>query len=188
MNEMVKRFIVAGALLCCCIWVTAQQRIELHSPKQQHTQAYLYDDKNNFLLTLPLTFNITDRNILIMMAGNDVRLADDYTVWMFSEEMKLADLMNNNRNVNAKQSFQRQNKDFKTVLAPHRQISLFREFDDGYETIKKNALPAFFEIKNPPSNQPITFFLQFYVAKIEFKTSYFFISKCNPIEVQLVIK
>lgn len=171
--------------MVCCACVSAQQKIELRTPNQLHTKAALYDEDNNFLLNLPLTFSITDNNILIMMTGNDIRLSDEQTVWMFSEEMHLANLVKNNRNVSATKSFQQQHSELKTVLRPNRQIKLRRTFDDGYEIIKKNALPVFFEINNSLSDSLLTFYLQFYVAKTDNRNAYVFTAKCKPIEVQL---
>ena len=185
---MKKGFAVVVITSFCCLWAAAQQKIELRSPKQQHTKMHLYDEANNFLLTLPLTFSMTDKDVLIMMVGNDIRLADKQSVWIFSEEMYLTDLEKNNRNVSVMKSFQNQNTEFKPVLLPHRQITIHREFDDGYQIIKKSAQSVFFRINDSSSNPQLTFYLQFYVAKTDSKYPYVFAAKCKPIEVELFIK
>ena len=169
------------------MWMTAQEKIMLNSPNRQLVETHLYDEEDNFLLTLPLTFSITDKNVLIMMAGNDLRLTGEQTVWMFSEEINLSDLLKNNHNVSVSKILKQQNTKFHTVLMPNRNITLRREFDDGYEIIKKNAKPVFFNISNPSSDSQ-TFYLQFYVAKSDGKYPYIFISKCKPIEIELIIK
>ena len=170
-----------------CAWMTAQNKIVLHSPKQQHTETHLYDEDDNFLLTLPLTFSITDKNVLIMMVGNDIRLPGEQAVWMFSEDIHLADLLKNDHNVSVTKSFKNRNTELHTVLLPHNRITLHRSFDDGYEIVKENAKPVFFDINDSSSN-PLTFYLQFYVAKSDSKYPYVFIAKCKPIEVELNIK
>ena len=169
-----------------CTWMVAQNKIVLHSPKLQLTEANLYDDDDNFLLTLPLTFSITDKNILIMMVGNDVRPAGGQTVWMFSKETYIADLEKNDRNVSVTKSFKNRNTILYPVLMPHRKITIHREFDDDYEIVKKNAKPIFFNINNFSSGS-MTFYLQFYVAKSDGKYPYVFIAKCHPIEIELII-
>ena len=178
---------VIGIIFWGCIWVTAQNKVELRSPKQKHTRTDLYDENNNFLLTLPLTFSITDKNILIVMIGDDIRISGKQTVWLFSDEIYLANLIKSNRNVSAIKSFKKRNKKFDTVLVPHRRIALHRKFDDGFEVIKKNAKPVFLNI-NDPSSDPLTFYLQFYVTKPDNKYPYVFFAKCKPIEIELIIE
>jgi len=184
---MKKGIAIAVILFSSSVWMAAQNKLVLHSPKQQHTEAHLYDEDDDFLLTLPLTFSITEKNILIMMVGNDTRLSEEQTVWMFSKETSGSDLEKTDRNVSVTKSFKNQNAKFHTVLMPQRRISLHRAFDDGYEIIKKNAKPVFFSVNNPSSNS-LTFYLQFYVAKPNGKFPYVFIAKCKPIEIELIIK
>jgi len=168
-------------------WATAQQKISLRAPKQFRTQVYLYDDNNNFLLTLPLTFSLTDKNILVMMMGNDTALLRNQSVWVFHSEMAFADLMKNDNNISASKSFLKKNTELNALLLPHRKVSLFRTMDDGYEVVKKIAKPILFEI-NETTSQPVIFYLQCYVAQKNSKYLYNFVAKCNPIEIELIIK
>jgi len=167
--------------------IVAQNKIVLNSPKQQFVETYLYEEDNNYLLTLPLTFSITNKNILIMMVGNDTKLTGGQSVWMFSDEIYLDGLLKTDRNVTVTKSFKNRNPEFNTVLLPNRKITIHREFDDGYEIVKKNAKPVFFNINNSTSD-PLTFYLQFYVAKSDSKYPYIIIAKCRPIEIELIIK
>lgn len=180
---MGNRIAVIGLLCFCCIWTSAQRTIELHLPKQ-HVDVRLYDENDDFLLTLPLTFSMTDKNILIMMAGNDSRLADEQSIWMFSSEIDLADLIKTNHNVGTTQSFKKENMTLNKVLRSNPQINIHRKFDDGYEIIKKNSKPVFFKIDNSPSKS-LSFYLQFYVTKSDNKYPYVFIAKCNPVEIKM---
>jgi len=182
---MKKGIILIGLMLWSCVFGAAQNKIELRSPRQQHTEVHLYDEEEIFLLTLPLTFSLTDKNILIMMVGNDIKLMGGQTVWMFSQEMKSVDLEKSDRNVSVTKSFKNRNTKFYTVLMPHEKITIHREFDDGYEIVKKNAKPVFFKISESSSGS-LRFYLQFYVAKSDSKYPYVFISGCNPIEVELI--
>jgi len=188
---MKKKIIFIGILLGCCMWATAQKKITLQAHKPYSTEVRLCDqDKtdDNFLLNLPLTFSITDNNILIVMVGNDIALDYEQSVWMFSEKMSLADLMKKNCHVSATGIFKNKNTICDMVLLSSGTMTLYRTFDDGYEVIKKNAKPIFFKIPNPISNKPLTFSLQFYVAKPNPKFPYNFIAKCKPVEFELIIK
>jgi hypothetical protein len=166
--------------------MSAQKKIVLNSPKMQHIDTHLYDEEGNFLLTLPLTFNMSNKTILSMMVGKDSELGFAQSVWFFSDKISLQDLIKKNHNVNAEKLFKKNNSDLNTILLTNRKISLFRAFDDGCEIITKNAKPVFFEIIASP--QPITFYLQFYVSKPDNKYPFVFFAKCKPIEIELTTK
>jgi hypothetical protein len=169
----------------------AQKKIELQAGKPYHTEVRLcdyYKSSNDFLLNLPLTFSITGKNILIIMVGNDTLLNYDQSVWLFSEEIRLADFVKKNRNVKAIKPIEKRNQTLHTVLLSYKNLKLYRPFDDGYEIVKKNTKPIFFEIINPVPNKPLTFSLQFYVAKPSTNSTYLLIAKCKPVEIELVVK
>ena len=185
---MKRKIILIGLLLGSCILMTAQKKIELQPHKPQSVEVRLYDyNKGDFLLTLPLTFSITDDNILFVMMGNDASLADERSVWLFSKEIDLAELMKKNRNVSAAKTFKKQNKTLKRTLPYHDKIILHRTFEDGYEIIKKNAKPVFFEILASPK-ETLNFSLQFYVTQPKSNYAHSFIAKCKPVEFELIIK
>jgi len=182
---MKKFIILIGILLLCCLQLSAQKKIVLKTPKMQYVETHLYDEEGNFLLTLPLTFSLSN-NILSMMTGHDTELGNNQAVWLFSEPVSLDNLMKKDSNVGATKSFKKNQSEFSVVLLPNRKISLYRAFDDGYEVIKKNAKPVFFEISSV--TQPIIFYLQFYISKPDNKISYVFFAKCKPIEIELNVK
>jgi hypothetical protein len=187
---MKKGFLLIGLLLWSSLWLTAQKKIELQPHKPQSIEVRLCDyhkTEGDFLLNLPLTFSINNKNILIIMVGNDTVLDYEHSVWCFSEEMDFVELMKNNRNVSAAKLFKKQNAVLSTVLMPYSKMTLHRTFDDGYEIVKKNVKPFFFEIHNLSSGEPLKFSLQFYVTKPA-AVPYFFIAKCKPIEFELIIK
>jgi hypothetical protein len=184
---MKRTIILIGILMGYCWGGIAQNAIVIKSPKHLHSETHLYDENNNFLLSLPLTFNLTDKNILVIMVGNDTILNYNQTVWFFSKEICLADLKKKNSTVSATKTFLNQNNELNTVLLPHRKISLFRTFDDNYEVIKRNAKPLLLEINDPTATQ-ITFYPQFYVAKPDAKFPYLLFAKCKVIEIELITK
>jgi len=185
---MKKSIVFASITLLCCTWATAQSKIRLQNPKQQRVEVYLYDENDdNFLFTLPLTFNITDKNVLVMMVGDDTRCVNGQSVWMFSENLSLSTLMKKNHNVSATKAFKQRNSELNTVLISHKKITLYRGFDDGCEIVVQNTKPVFFSIQEGTIGT-LTFYLQFYVAKSDSKYPYVFIAKCKPIEIELTIK
>jgi len=183
---MKKKLLLTGIFVVCCMGLFAQKKIVLTSPKMQYVETYLYDESQNYVLTLPLTFNL-NKNILTVMVGGDGVLFENQTVCFFSEDVSLNHLLKKDNNVSATKTFAKSNPELSPVLVPNRKITLYREFDDGYEWVKKNAKPLFLEIGSSPT-APITFYLQFYVAKADKKFPYVLHSKCNPIEIELITK
>ena len=92
---MKKEIILIGLLFWNALWLTAQKKVELQPNKSQSMEVRLCDYRSEdiFLLNLPLTFSIINKNILVVMVGNDALLDYERSVWGFSEEMNLADLM-----------------------------------------------------------------------------------------------
>ena len=188
---MKKRVLISGLLLCCTLWATAQVKIVLERHKPYATELSLRDaDKteDNFLLKLPVTFNITTKNVLMIMVGGDLPLDYQQTVWMFSKELSYSDLITIDKNVSATKNFKKQNPVLKKVLPNHAKMALYRTFDNGYEIVQKNAKPLLIEIQNPLPGEVLQFSLQFYVAKPEKKLPHSLFARCKPVEVELRIK
>ena len=185
---MKKRIAIIGLLLGSCLWATAQHKVEITPHKPQGIEVRLCDMENNFLLNLSLWFSITDKNILVVMIGNDAPMEYGCSVWLFSEEMRLVDLFQKDNNVRATKTFRKQNTVLNRFLLPHEKMTLQRSFDDGYEIIKKNTKPVFFEIINSSFKEALLFSLQFYVAQPGNSIPYLFVEKCKPIEIELIIK
>ena len=188
---MIKKFILLVLLLWSCVAVTAQYNIEIAPHKPKRIDARLCDDsktKDNYLMNLPLTFSITDKNVLIIMMGDDASLNYERSVWLFSKDMGFSELQKKDRNVSASKPFKNQNKTLNRFLPYHEKIRLFRPFEDGYEVVKKNAKPVFLEIVNASASEKLLFALQFYVAQADVNFPASFIAKCKPIQIELTIK
>jgi len=190
---MMKKFILIVLLIWSYTEVAAQYSIEIAPHKPKKIDARLIDGSkttDNYLMNLPLTFSITDKNVLIIMMGDDASLNYERSVWLFSKEIGLAELQKKDRNVGASKPFKNQNKTLNRFLSYHDKIRLFRPFEDGYEVVKKNAKPVFLEITNPSSTSSETFLfaLQFYVTQPDANYPASFIAKCKPIQIELTIK
>ena len=146
---MKKKVLLFGLFFLGCLWATAQHKIEIAPRSPQKIDTRLRDKiSNEFLLNLPITLSITDKNVLILMIGNDVPQDNGLSVWLFSKDMDLDELLKKDRNVNAAKAFKNQNKILNKVLPYHEKMKLYRAFEDGYEVVKQNAKPLLFEISN----------------------------------------
>jgi hypothetical protein len=121
------------------------------------------------------------------MVGDDSTLGYERSVWFFSKDTDVAELMKRNRNVNVSKSFKNQNRVLSKIVSTGK-MRLYRNLEDGYEMVKKNAKPLFLEINNLSSNESLSFSLQFYVAQPDGNFPYVFIAKCKPIEIELILK
>jgi hypothetical protein len=187
---MIKKNILFSILSWGCFCAYAQLKIEVAQNKPHKVEARLcnyFKAKDNYLMNLPLTFSITDKKVLIIMVGNDLTLDYDRCVWFFSKDTNLAELLKKNRNVNASKAFKNQNRVLNKFLSKGK-MTLYRSLEDGYEVVKKNTKPVFFDISALPANQPLVFSLQFYVSQPDSNFPYVFLAKCKPIEIELTVK
>ena len=189
---MIKKTILLALLCWSGLAVSAQYSIEIAPHKPARIDARLSDGdkaRDNYLLNLPLTFSITDKNVLVVMMGDDASLNYERSVWLFSKDMAFADLQKKDRNVGAAKPFVKQNRTLNRFLSYHDKIRLFRPFEDGYEVVKKNAKPLFLEIMNlSNATETFLFALQFYVTQPDANYPAAFIAKCKPIQIELTIK
>jgi len=189
---MMKKFILIVLLIWSCSEAAAQYSIEIAPHKPKKIEARLIDGSkttDNYLMNLPLTFSLTDKNVLIIMMGDDASLNYERSVWLFSKDIGFAELQKKDRNVGASKSFKNQNKTLNRFLPYHEKIRLFRPFEDGYEVIKKNVKPILLEITtSSSSSETFLFALQFYVTQPDANYPASFIAKCKPIQIELTIK
>ena len=187
---MKKTLILLVILTVCSFFAYSQRKIELQPHKPVSMQVRLLDEAkadDNFVMNLPLTLTLVDNNVLFVMVGNDTALSYGQTVWMFSQEMSLTELLKNDLNVKVPKTFEKQYPTLNPVLVKQRNMRMFRNFDDGYDVVKKNAKPIFLEIVTLPSNNQMRFSLQFYVAKPN-NLSNLLGTKCKPVDIEIEIK
>jgi len=166
----------------------SQEKVQLsiNGENRQSINVSLYDsDGGDFLLKFPITFSITDKNILIMMLGNDEYLPNDYKVWIFNYPQNISELINQNRNVGGSKKFIRNNNELLSFLKSNDNIRIYKEFDNGYETIIKSPKPVFLRIINKSKLKEMEF--QFYVTLNEKKYPDMFKAKCAPVKIRIQI-
>lgn len=163
----------------------AQYNISLSEvQKQQQLEIGLHDEYGgNKLLDLSLTFQITDKNVLIMLVGDGNRLPDNKTVCLFTERNKISDLQRVSPNILISKNFKNR---YSAVLPffESNKMKLYKEFDDKCEIIKKNPKPIFFYLLDQ-EKLPQTINLQLYVAAEDDKNYQMLISKCVPVTIKI---
>ena len=145
------------------------------------------DSKN--LLVLPVSFQFTDKNFLIMMLGNGNPLEQEQSVWLFAAQKKIKWLMETNKNISATKEFQSRYADlnvFFNSLSNEIQLFAAHKFDNEYEVVKRSPKPVIFQVSKDAKE--IVLFLTFYVSKPDKKIADMLFTKAKVIELRIKIK
>ncbi len=117
------------------------------SYNKQTVSVKLYDSGDgHFLLDLPLTFHITQENILFMIVGNGEEL-NGHAVWLFNQPVGLKEFLKRDKNTDASQTFKKQHANLEPFFEPTADLELYTSFDNGYERIQAVPRPVFFRVK-----------------------------------------
>lgn len=172
------------------LWSQTKYDVELAVGKTKELSLQLIGDidgKN--LLSLPVALQLTDKGYIVMMFGNGEPLQDEQSVWLFSSPKNLKILMANNKNISATKEFQSRY----STLDPFFKVSTDNmkyirdyEFDTGYETIRRNPKPAFFQIDK--NAKEIVLYLTFYVSKPDKKFPDLLFTRAKIMELKIKIK
>ena len=139
-----------------------------------------------YLLDLSVTFQLTGANNLIMMLGNGKPLQNDHNIWLFSPAILLKNFLEKNKNVVAGKEFKNSNAQLNKFYAGNgfEYMSKYN-FDDGYETIKRNPKPVFFQV----TDNNIELYLYFYVSSPNKKNPNLneLTAKVKPVKVTIKI-
>ena len=123
----------------------------------------LYDNnEGNFLLELPLTFHITQNDILFMIVGDDNGVNGNGTVWMFDKDVSLNDLLKTNRQIGTAKAFKKQINRLEPFFGQSDNVTLFKAFDNGYEQVQSSPKPVFFKVGDV--SKPVVLKLKFYTS------------------------
>jgi hypothetical protein len=158
--------------------------VELQVGKQKKEMLELLSNTDGKkLLELPVTFQLINKNNLVLMFGDGEELPDGLCVWLFSPEVLVKDFLDKNKNVTANKKFKKSNSELNRFYDGDgfKYISKYN-FDEGYEIIKKNPKPAFFQV----TNSDIELYLYFYVSAKNKKSNLNeLITKTKPIKITI---
>jgi len=159
-----------SVLLCvlCCFFTfnTMAQEIRLNGNDNRNRETVsvrLYDNnEGNFLFEFPLTFHITQNNILFMFVGDDNGINGNNALWMFDKTVSLNDFLKKNKHIAAAKTFQKQLNRLESFFDQSENVEKFTWFDHGFEQVLASPKPVFFKVGDP--SKPVVLKLKFYTS------------------------
>ena len=158
-----------GALIIlffCVIFNIAAQEVKLNSKdggNRESISVKLYDNnEGNFVLDLPLTFHLTQNNILFMIVGDDNGISGNNSLWMFERPVALNDFLKINKNVIAAKTLKKQLNRLESFCEQSENVERYVQFDNGYEQVLSLPKPVFFKVGDP--TKPVVLKLKFYTS------------------------
>lgn len=184
-----KKMIFIGILGMLSVSLGAQTKYELSlrvdSTKKELLEL-INDRDGEKLLDLPVAFQLTNKNNLVILFGNGETLPNEYTVWMFAPAILLKDFLKKNKNVIANKEFANSNSQLGKFFAEKglEYLSQYK-FDEEYQMIRKIPKPVFFQL----TDREAELYLYFYVSIPNKKDSDLneLIAKTKPIKITIKI-
>jgi len=160
------RVFLALILLSGWLCHATAQEIRLNSSDNRNRETVsvrLYDNnEGNFILELPLTFHITQNNILFMFVGDDNGIIGNNAIWMFDQTISLNDFLKRNKQVGTAKSFKKQMNRLESFFEQSENVERFTRFDNGFELVQESPKPVFFKVDDP--SKPVVLKLKFYTS------------------------
>jgi hypothetical protein len=158
---------VKTLILLCVLTpnLTAQEvRLDGKDARNRETVSVkLYDNnEGHFICEIPLTFHITQNNILFMFVGDDNGITGNNAVWMFDRAITLNDFLKRNKHIGAGKSFKKQMNRLESFFEQSENVDKFTWFDHGYEQVLASPKPVFFKVGDP--SKPVILRLKFYTS------------------------
>jgi len=153
-------------MLSSCLYGATAQEISLNaqdSGNKQSVVVKLYDNNTGgYLLDLPLTFHLNQKNILFMIVGDGNGTGAGNSVWMFDKTILLNDFLKQNKNVATAKTFNKQCVRLDSFFDQSENVEKYTFFDRGFEWVQASPKPVFFQVKDP--SKPVKLKLKFYTA------------------------
>jgi len=158
--------IVLWALSFLFAYHATAQEIRLNGKDDRNREMVsvrLYDNnEGNFLFELPLTFHITQNNILFMIVGNDNGITGNNAIWMFDKTVPLNDFLKRNKQIGTAKSFKKQMNRLESFFDQSENVEKFTWFDNGFEQVLDSPKPVFFKVGD--ASKPVVLKLKFYTS------------------------
>jgi hypothetical protein len=142
------------------------QEVKLNAKENRNRETItvkLYDNnEGRFLLELPLTFHITQNNILFMIVGDEKGVPGNQALWMFDKPVSLTDFLKWNKQVGASKTFKKQMNQLESFFSQSENVEKFTWFDNGFEQVQVSPKPVFFKVGDP--TKPVVLKLKFYTS------------------------
>ena len=123
----------------------------------------LFDNhEGHFLAEIPLTFHITQNNILFMFVGDDNGITGNNAIWMFDKTVSLNDFLKKHKHIGAGKTFKKQMNRLESFFDQSENVEKFTWFDHGFEQVLASPKPVFFKVGDP--SKPVVLKLKFYTS------------------------
>ena len=162
LNSVLLRVLV---LVLLCAQATAQEiRLNTKDARNRETVSVkLYDNnEGQYLCEVPLTFHITQNNILFMFVGDDNGVKGNNGIWMFDKPVSVSDFLKKNKQIGTGKAFKKQINQLESFFAQSENVEKFTWFDNGFEQVQMSPKPVFFKVKD--TSKPVVLKLKFYTS------------------------
>jgi hypothetical protein len=167
----------------------AAQEIRLNGKDGRNRETVsvrLYDNnEGNFILELPLTFHVTQNNILFMFVGDDNGVTGNNAIWMFDKTVSLSDFLKRNKQVGVGKTFRKQMTRLESFFEQSENVEKFTWFDNGFEQVQSSPKPVFFKVNDPA--KPVELKLRFYASFEKNDRSQELTSEAGVVRIKLTI-
>ena len=181
---------IAFLLLSICLY--SQDAISQYSvtltkgTARQKIEVDLHNiDGGTRLTKLPLFFHLTDKDVLILILGNDQELENNSTVWLFGNQQEITVFTKEHPLIKIDKNFKKRNPSLNPFLKTEDNLTLYKELPNGFAVVKDAITPVF--IKIPKDTRSFSMDLQFYVSNKSNNTD-ILTAKCIPVKVQLKVE
>jgi hypothetical protein len=164
--SILRRCLVIALLFTGLLSRSMAQEIRLNGKDNRNRETVsvrLYDNnEGNYLVELPLTFHITQNNILFMFVGDDNGINGSNAVWMFDKTIPLNDFLKKNKHIGTAKTFKKQLNRLESFFDQSENIERYTRFDNGFEQVQASPKPVFFKVGDP--SKPVVLKLKFYTS------------------------
>ena len=187
-DKTLLRVLLLTTFLSCFITSNIiAQEIQLNGKDRQNKETVsvkLYDNnEGNYLFDLPLTFHITQNNILFMIVGDDNGINGNNSLWMFDKSVVLNDFLKNNKHISTAKTFKKQLSRLESFFSQSENVEKFTYFDNGYEYVQASPKPVFFKVFD--TSKPIVLKLRFYASTEKNDRSQVLTSEAGQVKITI---
>jgi hypothetical protein len=164
--SILRRFLIIAILLIGLLSRSIAQEIRLDSKDNRNRETVavrLYDNnEGNYTAEIPLTFHITQNNILFMFVGDDNGINGNNAIWMFDKTIPLNDFLKRNKHIGTTKAFKKQLNRLESFFDQSENVEKFTWFDNGFEQVHASPKPVFFKVGD--TSKPVVLKLKFYTS------------------------
>jgi hypothetical protein len=187
---MIQKGFTFVLLLFCWFFEGVAQEVQLTAKDTRNRETIsvrLYDNnEGHFLFETPITFHITQNNILFMIVGDDNGITGNHSLLMYDKPLLLNDFQKMNKHIGVTKSFKKQINRLESFFDQSDNVEKFTWFDNGYEQVLSSPKPAFFKVRD--ASKPIVLKLKFYTLLRKNNDSTELIAETGIVKITINLK